>query len=81
MRFQDETAFCKETRKQPPPGNAGVGCPTFTIWDEQRLGGGRGRKRERELGSVMIINYPFSKSQLCLRAGSPREGLVAHAAK
>lgn len=32
---------------------------------------GRGkREKKRDLGSVMIINYPFSRSQLCLRTGS-----------
>lgn len=48
MRFQDETAFCKETRKAASPGKFQDGLShVHQLGGEQGLGGGKGRKRER----------------------------------
>lgn len=61
----------RKPEKQPPPANAGMVCAIFTSWDESKDWEGEGEEKERDLGSVMIINDPFSRSQLCLRTTSP----------
>lgn len=61
----------RKLEKQPPPANAGMVCPIFTSWDESKDWEGEGGEKERDLGSAMIINDPFSRSQLCLRTTSP----------
>lgn len=65
--FRMRQRSARKPEKQPPPANAGIVCPIFTSWDESKNWEGEGGEKERDLGSVMIINYPFSRSQLCLR--------------
>lgn len=70
MQFQDETAVCKEARKPASPYKSWDGLShSHQLGGEQALGGVRGRKRERNLGNVTIINYAFSRSRLCLGMG------------
>lgn len=65
--FRMRQHSARKPEKQPPPASAGMVCPIFTSWDESKHWEGEGGEKERDLGSVMIINYPFSRSQLCLR--------------
>lgn len=77
FRMRQQSA--KKQENQPPPRKAEMVCPIFTSWDEGKHWEGEGGEKEREtLGNVMIINYPFSRSQLCLRMGLAHEGLVVH---
>lgn len=69
--FHDETEFCKETGKAASPCKCWDGLSHIhQLGWEQGLGE-EGGEKERDLGSVMIINDPFSRSQLCLRTTSP----------
>lgn len=68
FRMRQQSA--KKWEKQPPPIKAGMVWPIFTIWEEwERLERKGGEGKERNLGNVTVINYPFSGSQLCLRTG------------
>lgn len=68
--FRMRQHSAREPEKQPPPANTGMVYLIFTSWDESKDWEGEGGEKERDLGSVMTINYPFSSRQLFLRTGS-----------
>lgn len=67
--FRMRQHSARKPEKQPPSANAGMVYPVFTSWGESKDWEREGGEKERDLGSVMIINYPFSRRQLCLRTG------------
>lgn len=60
--FRMRQHSARKSEKQPPLANSRMVCPMFTSWEENKDWEGEGGEKEKDLGSVMIINYPFSRS-------------------